>query len=68
MLLRRKLLSQRKNNSNNNGNSNSNGNNGNSGNKGNSNLPKTGGNSSVAVGLFGTIIATFGSIIFKKKK
>ena len=58
-------------NSNNNGNSNSNSNNGNGGNKGNkgnSNLPKTGGTPAVAVGLFGTIIATIGSVMFKKKK
>ena len=58
-------------NSNNNGNSNNNSNNGNGGNKGNkgnSNLPKTGGTPAVAVGLFGTIIATIGSVMFKKKK
>ena len=55
--------------SNNSGSSNNNGiSNNNGGNKGNSNLPKTGGTPAAAVGLFGTVIATIGAVIFKKKK
>ena len=45
---------------------------GNAGGNGNSNgngkLPQTGGVPAGAVGLFGTIIATIGSVMFKKKK
>ena len=54
--------------SNNSGNSNNNGNSNNGGNNGNSNLPKTGGTPAAAVGLFGTVMATIGAVMFKKKK
>ena len=54
--------------SNNSGNSNNNGNSNNGGNNGNSNLPKTGGTPAAAVGLLGTIMATIGAVMFKKKK